>query len=129
MAPGTGKKRFGVSLPAELADAVDRIAGSMAITRSELVERAVKLYVKSYRHYSEPHRCGGVLLVSGRGRSIEGIIEEYRDIVVQYTHIHVRGKCLKVIVVEGPSTRIASLHSRLESLGCTARYIPLLDEP
>lgn len=121
------KKRFGVSLDSWLAEQLDSVAEHLSLTRSELVERAVEEFLNDHQHYLADHECTGVLLLEGKGPSngVESLLEDYRDIVVQYTHMHLEDVCLRVIVVRGSSTRIAELHKRLEALGCRTRYIPL----
>ncbi len=52
-------------------------------------------------------------------------LEEFRDIVKSYSHHHVDGFCLEMIVVSGSSTRVSELHRKLAKVGCRVRYVPL----
>ncbi|HIQ23961.1 MAG TPA: CopG family ribbon-helix-helix protein [Pyrodictium delaneyi] len=121
------KRRFGVSLPSGMAEELDALAARLRIDRSKLVERAVASFLNEYRHYLHDHECSGVMIISGsfdRGE-VASLLDEYRDIVVSTTHIHVNELCTEIVVVNGPSEKIAEMHTRLSSVkGCSIRYIP-----
>ncbi|OYT51568.1 MAG: CopG family transcriptional regulator [Desulfurococcales archaeon ex4484_204] len=122
------KRRFGVSVSEGVAEALDRLAEVLNADRSSLVEDAIRVFIDDHLHYLVPHRCGGVMMISGRverGRLFKAI-ENNRDVVRSYTHTHVGGLCLETLIVEGPSSKIVKLHKELlEIPGCRVRYMPI----
>lgn len=123
---GGPRRRFGVSLPAELAEKLDRLAELLGSTRSMLVEKAVEALVSEHLHYLEPHRCTGLLVLRGpRDAGLSGVVERFRDVVVGSLHYHLGGGCVELLLVEGPSERVVELQRELVGLGCGARFIPL----
>ena len=123
------RRRFGVSIPEDLAHKLDTLAEIMGIDRSSLVGKAVENLVEEYEHYVREHICQGVMVIVQGDNAIRPrlseLLEEYSDIVLLSFHYHVGGRCLEVAVVKGFSRRIAEMHSRLEKIGCKVRYIPL----
>jgi len=123
------KRRFGVSLPEHLAEKLDMLSEIMRVDRSNLVSRAVEIFVEEYEHYIREHICQGVMVIVQTDTSVRPemsrLLEEYSDIVLLSLHYHVEDGCLEIVVVRGHSRRIAEMHSRLEGIGCKVRYIPL----
>ncbi len=82
--------------------------------------------VEEHMHVMEPHRCTGLLVLRGGDRkSVAGVVERFRDIVVSSHHYHIEGGCVELLLVSGPSGRVEELQRELQRLGCTARFIPL----
>ncbi len=122
----TRKRRFGVSIPTDIADKLDELSNKLNIDRSSIIVDALKEYIHDHLHYLVPHRCTGLMiLVGGNHIDIANTLEEYRDVVSMYNHMHVHGKCIETLIVSGSSNRIADLHKRLCSIGCRVRYIPV----
>ncbi|MET1160570.1 MAG: CopG family transcriptional regulator [Thermoprotei archaeon] len=124
------KKRFGVSIPIELAEELDKLANILACDRSRLVTHALRSIISEYKHYGKPHHCLGVIICTkpiGKTKSME-FVEEFRDIIKSYNHIHVRDLCIELYIVEGDSRRISRLHSKLDKSSNFVKYIPLLAE-
>ncbi len=121
------RRRFGVSIPEELASSLDALAAKLGRDRSSLVAEALRTYIHDHIHLLEPHRCAGVIIAWSRdGDGLRQRLEEYMDIVKGHMHTHIAGYCVNILVVEGDSERIARLTRSLASLpGCVARYIPL----
>ncbi len=123
------KRRFGISLPEELADAVDRLAKALSTTRSAVVTDALRTYVEMRRHLIEPHECTGVMVLVDDEESPMPIrvVHEFGDVIRSHLHVHVEGRCINILVVKGPSERIAELESRIRSLmpHCRIYYLPL----
>ncbi len=123
-----GKKRFGVSVSEEVARDLDVLADKLSVDRSSIVEEALREYIHDHLYYLKPHRCQGVMVILGRvpHEKLLNIIEENRDIIHAYSHLHVSGQCIEFMVVSGPSDKIALLHKVLaEETGCTVRYMPV----
>jgi len=120
------KRRFGVSVPEDVAIDLDFLAKKLNIDRSKLVCEAIRMYIKDHAHYLTPHDCYGVItLISNNNLKLLKIIEEYRDIIKEFTHIHVHEACINALIVYGPSGKIAELHKKLLDLYSHVRFIPL----
>ncbi len=120
------KKRFGVSLPCNLADQLDQLAKILGTNRSIIVREAVKEYIHDHMHYMYPHTCCGIIIVSGSidHEKLFNILEDYHDIIHSFNHVHLDEKCIEIIFVNGDSRKIQELHKVLMSMpGCMARYI------
>ncbi len=119
------KKRFGVSVPMDLAVQLDELADKLGVDRSSLVVEALRTYIHDHMHILKPHKCMGVMISTGIIKDLGKIIENYRDIIIAYNHYHVDGKCIVTMIVSGDSSRIQSLSADLLSRKCMVRYIPL----
>ncbi len=121
------RRRFGVSLPEDIAESLDELARRLGRDRSSIVEDALREYMHDHLHFLEPHRCTGILLIiRSRGRKgFSEIVEKHQDVIRLYSHLHVDGRCIETLYVSGDSTRIACLAEELERMGCRTRYIPL----
>jgi CopG family nickel-responsive transcriptional regulator len=124
------KKRFGVSIPVEVAEDLDKLAGKLGTDRSSLVVEALKTFLHDNLYILKEHVCTGILVSSNvGGEVIPGeIIEKYRGIIKAYNHYHVGNLCIVTIIVSGPSEKILGLASELSSRGCRVRYIPLTSQ-
>ncbi len=127
-----GKRRFGISIPDQLAEEVDRLAQALGVSRSTLITEALETYVDLKRHLVSPHECQGVMvLVSNHDVNTSSphmdIVHEFNDIVKGHLHVHLESACVNVLIVKGPSERIAMLEAKLRrSLrGCKVYYVPL----
>jgi len=125
------KRRFGISIPEALAKDLDRLAEAFSTDRSRLVDQAIRAFVQEHRHHLAPHECLGLFVVvalSGRSRMVD-LLEDFRDVIQGYNHLHARGYCIEIVVVSGHSERIKALHTALlEAEGCSVRYVPLAHE-
>ena len=121
-------KRFGVSLPREVADEVDKVSEELGVTRSELVANALQQYLESRRNHSEPfHQCLGVLLaLSDATLEVGDMVEENKSSILAYTHMHVNGKCLTILVVKGSGAEVEKLTLKLSQKAHMAKHVPLL---
>lgn len=123
------RRRFGVSVPEELAERLDMLSKIMGVDRSRLVSRAIEGFIEEYEHYMRDHICQGVMVVVQHDTSlrpkVSRVLEDYGDIVLLSLHYHVEGYCVEIVVVQGQSRRIAEMHSALERMGCKVKYIPL----
>ncbi|HIC98320.1 MAG TPA: CopG family ribbon-helix-helix protein [Pyrodictiaceae archaeon] len=123
-----GKRRFGISIPQNLAEALDKLASRLGVSRSELVTLALREFLHDHSHYLYEHECIGVIILVGlekQQKSVENLLESYRDIIRAYLHAHADGECIEVIIVKGYSMRILTLHRKLAEIGCKPRFIPL----
>lgn len=128
---GNTKRRFGISIPEEIAKDLDELASKLETDRSSIVSEAIRTYVHDHLHYLTPHKCMGLLIIfSQKGeksyRKFFKIIEKYRDVIASYTHLHIDEKCIEVLVLSGSSGKIRDLHREFTVIGCKARYLPLI---
>ncbi len=122
-----GKVRFGVSISDELSRQLDELARRVDLSRSELVEQAIKNMIADYIHYLVPHDCTGVMVaLCPDDKESESVVEKYSDVASAYLHFHQGGRCLEVLMISGPSSRISELHGKLVALGCGVRFMPSL---
>ncbi|ABL88982.1 transcriptional regulator, CopG family [Pyrobaculum islandicum DSM 4184] len=121
-------KRFGISLPKEMADAIDKISRETGATRSEIVAAALQEYLEARRSHAEPeHQCLGVVMaVTDTFSEIGDVIEDNKTHIVAYTHLHVEGRCLTIAVVKGSSDQIEKLTLEVSKRSKLSRYVPLL---
>ncbi len=122
------KVRFGVSIPMELARDVDEISEALGVDRSMVVRKALEDHVSLYKHSTIEHDCTGILVVFSREETpaeISRVIDEFKDLVANYSHSHVKCGCMNVIIVQGPSCRVVELHKKLHSLKLSVRFIPV----
>lgn len=127
---GNNKRRFGISIPEDMARDLDKLASKLSIDRSSIVCEAIRTYIHDHLHYLTPHKCMGVLILfshisRNNYKKFFNIIERYRDVIISYTHHHIEEKCIEVLILSGSSEKIQSLHREFMVIGCKARYLPL----
>lgn len=121
-----GKRRFGVSIDSKISMEIDKIAKSLNIDRSKIVEMALQNYVVEYEHLSSRHNCKGILIIKNINNvQFDKILEDYRNIIVNYIHSHIENECICVIFVSGDSEHINDLSRYLITCGCLIRYLPM----
>jgi len=122
------KKRFGISIPDDLYDYLNKLSEQLETNRSDLVEQAVKTFIDDYKHYLIPHTCTGVMIVSCKDeKALKKIIDEFQDIAKTYIHTHENNVCIELMFVSGPSEKIALLQKNLQKDGkCNPRYVPII---
>ncbi len=120
-------KRFGVSLPEELVLEVDRISKELGVTRSAVVAQAVSAFVQMYsQHLREGHTCLGAVLSLVEGvEAIGQIMEQYKDLIANYSHMHIGDRCLSVFVVYGDGKRVGEFLMGLSEKAVRTLFTPL----
>lgn len=116
------KRRFGVSIPEDLAKHLDDLASALKTSRSKLICEALKSYIYDHIHYLTLNECCGIIVVIGSDSQILDIVEEHKDVICGYNHTHAGDSCINTLVVSGSTENVVKLHRRLMKLG--ARYIP-----
>jgi len=121
------KERFGISIPAELSSKVKDIASRRGMTKSKVIEEVLRNYITELTHDESPHRCSGIIVVVKEevSLSLEALYENYKEVIVGYTHQHLEGVCVNVLFVSGASQEIESLTKSLSTCGCFTRFMPL----
>lgn len=120
-------RRFGVSLPDELAQEVDKISQELGVTRSAVVAQAVSSFVHTYsQHLRDGHRCLGAVISLTEGvEEASRMMEEYRDLIANYSHMHIGDRCLSVFVVHGDGRRIGEFLMGLSERAARTLFTPL----
>jgi CopG family nickel-responsive transcriptional regulator len=120
-----GKKRFGIAIHTELVNELDALVKDLNMNRSKLVEQAIKEFLCEFKHHLKPHECVGVMLVFNTASSKSSdIIDEFKDVILAYTHHHIDDRCIEIIVLKGNSEIIAKFHKKLLGNSCRCRFIP-----
>ncbi len=127
MARSSRRRRFGISIPEDMANELDQLSSRLEIDRSSIVETALREYIHDQLYNLIEHKCTGLIVIIGSVKhgSLSSVMEEYRDIVSMYNHVHAGNQCIETIVVSGLSSRVVELYKALSSLGCRVRYIPI----
>lgn len=120
-------KRFGISLPEELAVEVDKISRELGVTRSAVVAQAVSAFVQLYsKHLKEGHLClGAILSLAESTEAVGHIMEQYKDLIASYSHIHIGDRCLSVFVVHGDGRRVGEFLMGLSERAVKTLFTPL----
>lgn len=119
------KRRFGVSLPEDLARDLDRLSGLLGVERSAVVEEAVRHYLDDYRHLLVRHHCRGVILAACRGEArASDSVKKFKHVVAAHLHLHMDGICIDLLAVSGDSLEISRLIGHLKASGCSPRFLP-----
>jgi len=116
------KRRFGVSIPEDLAKHLDTLVDILKTDRSKLICEALKNYIHDHIHYLTFNECCGIIVVTGSDSQILKIVEEHKDVICGYSHTHAGNSCINTLVVSGSPETVIKLHRRLMKMG--ARYIP-----
>lgn len=122
------RRRFGISIPAKLADELDELSRIMSVDRSKIIADALRDYVHENLYALRPHKCMGILVVVHEGNSdVPTLLEAYKDIVRHTVHTHIATTCVDTLLVDGSSDRVVELKGKLMSCPCVrqVRYLPL----
>lgn len=116
-----------MSLPREVADVLDRLSQELGVTRSQVVLEALQNYIAHAKaHGTDGHTCFGVALALAQDLgSVEDLLEQFRKIIVNYSHIHMDDRCLLILVLKGSGEEVARLSAQMAHRAETYRYIPL----
>ncbi len=118
-------RRFGVSIPDDIAEKLDELAKILGVTRSEIVREALKVYLGDHRHLSVKHECCGLITAVTVGVKNLNAVEDFKDVIRSFSHVHVGGYCVNSLIVHGDSERIAMLHRELLKVSDFVRFVPL----
>ncbi|AFK51084.1 putative transcriptional regulator, CopG family [Thermogladius calderae 1633] len=118
------RRRFGISLPEELACELDRISREHGLDRSSVIATAVEKYVEGMSHYKNRHECLGVCIAVTEGEP-NLRLEEFREVVVGYYHNHAKGLCLNIFVLRGDSNKVLELYYKLKKSSKKTVLVPL----
>jgi CopG family nickel-responsive transcriptional regulator len=116
-------KRFGVSIPADLVDAFDRlIEGKGYRTRSEAIRDLMRdVLVESEWESNAGEVVGTVTLVYNHevreiARVLTQLQHQYLDAIVCTTHVHMdEHNCMEVLVVRGSAAEVQAIADKLIS--------------
>jgi CopG family nickel-responsive transcriptional regulator len=116
-------KRFGVSIPADLVDAFDRlIEGKGYRTRSEAIRDLMRdVLVESEWESNAGEVVGTVTIVYNHevreiARVLTQLQHQYLDAIVCTTHVHLdEHNCMEVLVVRGSAAEVQAIADKLIS--------------
>ncbi len=124
------KRRFGISLPSQVAEELDELASTLEVNRSKLIEEMVSQGMVERGHLLREHRCTGVLMVvttKGRESELYRVYNEFRGVIKSIAHFHSKGLCMDVLFIEeAESSEIASLEKEIRKVRVSVeRYFPV----
>ena len=123
------KKRFGVSIPLDIAIQLDRVASSTGRDRSSIVVGALREYLHEDLHSGElEHSCSGVIIYFGALSLSDIPGNELTPLVKSLCIVKLHGGYVTVLFVEGRYSAIMSLRKALSKAAKKAgltRYVPL----
>lgn len=122
------KKRFGISLPGEIASQLDMLASSYSASRSKLVEDAIVEYLHSEKHLHTPHKCRGVFIALGKEPDIASVVRKVeRFCRVVFANIIGVWEDTKLLIVgiEGSSADLVEARKELFKDFSEVKYVPL----
>jgi Ribbon-helix-helix protein, copG family. len=124
----TSKKRFGISIPADVADQLEMTAYSTGSDRSSIVAKALEQYLHEDLHKDVEHSCSGIIVCYGV--LLLDVIrnEQYFKVVKTMCTVNLSGGQVTVLFVEGSFKDIMALRKsivRKTRKPIITRYIPL----
>ncbi|MEM4481533.1 MAG: CopG family transcriptional regulator [Desulfurococcaceae archaeon] len=121
----TSKRRFGISVPNELADCLDRATELVGHDRSTIVTKALEEYLHEDLHEREEHNCVGLLIYSGNVPARDLYSSEFGRVVKGFCSMVLTSGRVTVLFVEGDYSKIRSLRRKLSGTAELTRYVPL----
>ncbi len=114
--------RFGVALPKEIADELERIAKSMGVTRSKVVELAIRSFLNYLKAINDPERANFMIILTSVD-NLPSVVKELNDAIVM-TSIFEGHKVLMIIKTKNGR----ELFKRLSRVKCSIYPISLLEQ-
>jgi len=122
------KRRFGISLPSDMVEKIDKLASILMIDRSKVIEQMLADSIEDRTHLLNPHKCRGVLIVISSGKDthiVSQVFESYGECVKTRTHYHSGDVCIDIGIVEAESRDILSMKRDFRRLkNVKERYLP-----
>lgn len=119
------KKRFGISVPAEVANKLEELAETAARDRSSVVVKALEEYLHEEVHGEREHSCSGVLILLGTSKVSDVDLGDLWTIVKASCSVKLGPSTVTVVFVEGSYAKIKQLRKLLVGKYEMTRYIPL----
>lgn len=123
----SGKKRFGVSIPADVANQLELVANTMGSDRSSIVAKALEEYLHEDLHKDTEHVCSGIIIYYGK--LLPGDVkDEHFKVMKTMCSVKLHGGHVTVLFVEGSYRDIISLKkiiTKSAKKSVLTRYIPL----
>lgn len=123
----TRKKRFGISIPVNVAKELDEVAIMDGVDRSSIVTRAITQYLHEDKHVVKEHECSGMIVYYGLLSS--ETIAGYCDRIVKSLYsVKFREGHVTIVFVEGSYGEIAELRKRIirkSRKHASIKYLPL----
>ena len=114
--------RFGVALPKEIADELERIAKSMGVTRSKVVELAIRSFLNYLKAINDPEKANFVIILTNVN-NMPSVVKELDGATVMAS-IFDGNKVLMVIKTRNGR----ELFKKLSRVKCSIYPISLLEQ-
>jgi CopG family nickel-responsive transcriptional regulator len=124
----SSKKRFGISIPADVADQLEMTVNSTGSDRSSIVAKALEQYLHEDIHKDVEHSCSGIIICYGVFLPDAIRSEHYFKVVKTTCTVNLSGGQVTVLFVEGSFKDINALRKsivRKSRKPLITRYIPL----
>lgn len=121
------RRRFGISIDSSLCSRVESVAKALNMNRSQLIEEAIRNYLRDLEHFVLRHPCSALIVVEDpESAEIERFLTVHKSVILNYSHHHVGNKCVYTILVQGDSEKLALLYSDIAKVrSASRRYVPL----
>jgi CopG family nickel-responsive transcriptional regulator len=124
----SSKKRFGISIPADVADQLEMTVNSTGSDRSSIVAKALEQYLHEDIHKDVEHSCSGIIICYGVFLPDAIRSEHYFKVVKTTCTVNLSGGQVTVLFVEGSFKDINALRKSIVGKSrkpLITRYIPL----
>lgn len=126
--------KIGISIPKKLAAEVEELMKLLGIdNRSKVVNEALKMYINYHKQLLSNNEIVSVIILMYdnkiSGSRISDLRHQYKNLVVTLNHIDgICDKCLELILIKGPSQKIAEFLGKLYLINDDVQvyYIPIL---
>jgi len=121
------KKRFGISIDGELEEKIDYYKNKYQVTRSNIIEQAIKLHLNELEHLEKNHECTGIMVViqEKNTKELEQTIEEHKDAIETVFHLHKKKKCIHILFINGNSNTVKEIKRKLAERKIPCKFVPL----
>jgi CopG family nickel-responsive transcriptional regulator len=125
--------RTAISVPRELMRDLDYLLSRLNLrSRSKAISEAITLYIAE-RYWAlsdvEGEVAGAIIMVYDhhKGSEITGVQHRYLDLIRSTSHVHIdEERCMEVLMVLGPLSRVRELFKELQALGVAEVLKPFL---
>ncbi len=124
----TSKRRFGVSIPENIARQLEEAAVYTGSNRSLVVEKALSEFLHEELHVNKEHACSGIIIVYSETPSINLEKTRYSQLVKGLISVKLSSGYAVILVVEGNYLEIQLLRREIGEIvdkPVLSRYIPL----
>jgi len=120
--------RFGISIPKELLEEVEELAERLNVSRSKLVEIALRSFLAYTNLMSlDEGKASVMIIMIAKDKALKDLIPKLRDIANDLILTFKRDKVIGITFVEGDLNKIRGLIEEIKKVrGCA--FYPLVIE-